>query len=643
MTERNFYLENIPMDEAQARLRQALYEAGKGDPLPGEVVGLRAALGRVTAGPIWAKLSAPHYHASAMDGYAVRAADTIGATETAPITLSVPDLAIPVNTGDALPQGRNAVIMIEHVQVLDDGANISITAPVTPWQYIRMVGEDMVATELVLPANHKLRPVDLGAIAGCGHAQVSVRRRPRVVIIPTGTELVSAGVPPAPGQIIEYNSIVLGAQIEAAGGEVVTLPITPDRLDSLRAALQTALAEAPDLLLILSGSSAGSKDFTASVVREAGQLLVHGIAVRPGHPVIMGMIQHTPVIGVPGYPVSAALTGELFIEPLIAAWLGQPSEERPRVTATSTRKLSSPVGDDDFVRVAVAQVGERVLATPLGRGAGVITSLVRADGLAHVPRFNEGVDIGREMQIILYRTPDEIRHTGLIIGSHDPMLDLLAQFLSAHHPGDRLNSANVGSLGGLVALRRKEAHLTGIHLLDENTGEYNVSFVQKQLSNLPVQVVTFAHREQGLMVAPGNPLGIGGIEDLPRARYVNRQRGAGTRLLLDFELRRRAIAPESIPGYDQEEYTHLGVAVAVASGVADCGMGVRSAAQALGLDFVWVGWERYDFVIPCEHLEHPVVAHLLAALNDADFIQQLGAQPGYDVRETGRLVWETPR
>lgn len=642
--DRNFYLENIPMDDARARLRDALKALGKGAPLKGELVDLQSAVGRVTAEPIWAKLSAPHYHASAMDGYAVRAAETINATETQPLTLTVPDQAVPVNTGDPLPPGMNAVIMIEQVQSLDNGANISINAPVAPWQHIRMVGEDMVATELVLPANHKLRPVDLGAIAGCGHAQVSVRRKPRVAIIPTGTELVSATATPAPGQIIEYNSLVLGAQIESAGGAITLLPITPDRMDALREAIQNALRDRPDLLLILSGSSAGSKDFTASLIRAMGQLLVHGVAVRPGHPVIMGILQDTPVFGIPGYPVSAALTGELFIEPLIADWLGQVSAlaMRPRLRATFTRKLLSPIGDDDFVRVALAQVGDRMLATPLGRGAGVITSLVRADGLAHVPRFSEGVDVGREVEVMLYRRPDEIQNTAMFIGSHDPMLDLLGQFLSGYYPGARLSSANVGSLGGLVALRRKEAHLTGIHLLDEESGVYNIPFIQKQLPNHPVQVITFAHREQGLIVAPGNPKRIAGIEDLTRVRYVNRQRGAGTRLLLDYELKQRHIAPTSIAGYEQEEYTHLAVAVAVSTGVADCGLGVRSAAIALGLDFIGVGWERYDFVVPIEHLQHPIVEKILAVLHQSDFLAQLAAQPGYDVRETGQIQWEAP-
>jgi putative molybdopterin biosynthesis protein len=303
-----------------------------------------------------------------------------------------------------------------------------------------------------------------------------------------------------------------------------------------------------------------------------------------------------------------------------------------------TRKLVSPTGDDDFVRVTLAQVGERLLAAPLSRGAGVITSLVRADGLAHIPRFSEGVDVGQPVDVMLYRPLEAIQQTVMAMGSHDPMLDLLGQFLATRYPGHRLTSANVGSIGGLVALRRKEAHLAGAHLLDPQTGDYNVSYVRQYLPDEAVQLVTFAHREQGLITAPRNPHNVRSIDDLPRVRYVNRQRGAGTRLLLDYELEKRGIAAEHIAGYEREEYTHLAVAAAIASGMADCGLGVRSAAMALGLEFVPVGWERYDLVIPTVHLSHPGVQHILALLRDAEFKQALGAQPGYDTRATGEIV-----
>lgn len=635
-SDRNIYLEDIPMAGAQAQLRAALETAGKLAPLPGERIGLDEALGRVVAEPIWAKVSSPHYHAAAMDGYAVRAADTRGATETRPIRLRVPEQAVPVNTGAPLPDVTNAVIMIEHTQPVDD-STIEIRAPVVPWQHVRMMGEDMVATELVLPANHVLRPHDLGAIAGCGHVEVVVRRKPRVAVLPTGSELVAPTADPKPGDVIEYNSIVLGAQVREAGGEFTRWRALPDDPEAIKQAILDASA-GHDLVLVLSGSSAGSRDFTAQAIREIGTLLVHGVAVRPGHPVIIGLVRDVPVIGVPGYPVSAALTGEIFIRPLLHLWLGQSPPDYERVNGILTRKVVSPTGDDDFVRVTVGQVGDQVLVTPLARGAGVITSLVRADGLLHIPRFSEGVDAGSSVEVMLFRPLEAIRRTVVAIGSHDPMLDLLGQYLAARFPGYRLASANVGSLGGLVAQRRGHAHMSGTHLLDPETGEYNMAYIKRTLGTMPVRVITFAHREQGLIVAPGNPEGIQSLDDLTRVRYVNRQRGAGTRVLLDYELERRGIAPDEVDGYDREEYTHLAVAAAVASGSADCGMGIRNAAIALELDFIPVTFERYDLVIPERFWDLPMIQYVIALLRDDEFQAAVAAQPGYDVSEMGQEV-----
>lgn len=638
LQKRNVYLENIPIEEARQALWMALTEIGKDIPLAGETVNLADSLGRVTAESVQAKISAPHYHAAAMDGYAVIAEDTIEATETRPVTLSRERIS-EVNTGASLPENRNAVIMIEHTQEVEDG--ILIRASIPPWKHVRMLGEDIVATELVIPANHKIRPVDIGAIAGCGHHQVTVRRKPHVVIIPTGSELVTADTEPEPGQIIEYNSLVLSAQIQEAGGIATILPIQPDKREILESALDNALSLQADLILMLSGSSAGSKDFTASVISKIGQILVHGIAVRPGHPVIMGIVRDTPIIGVPGYPVSAALTGELFIQDLIAGWLGQQADmkTRPRIKAQSTRKINSPTGDDDFVRVTVAKVGDKILATPLARGAGVITSLLRADGLARIPRFSEGVDMREELEVILYRNLHAIEQTVLTMGSHDPMLDLLAQFLATQHPGTRLTGANIGSMGGLVALKRDETHIAGMHLLDEESGEYNIPYIKKQLKDRPVKVITFAHREQGFIVQPGNPKNIHTFEDLRRVTFVNRQRGAGTRLLLDFELKKREISPDDVQGYQHEEYTHLAVASSVKTDIADCGLGVRSASIALNLDFIPVGWERYDLVIPEKYSNHPGVVNLLETLNSDDFKIALSAQPGYNTDETGVIQY----
>jgi putative molybdopterin biosynthesis protein len=672
--QRKFYLEDIPLDDAWAAFRGALEAAGRWQPLEAETIPLSEANGRVTAAPVWARLSSPHYHAAAMDGYAVRAENTIGATERTPVALALSEakgrkgegeqgstlspllpfspaddkvpVAHAVNTGHPLPAWANAVIMIEHVQpvTLPGGrAGIEIRAAVPPWHHVRSMGEDMVATELVLPANHRLRPVDLGALAGSGHATVAVYRRPRVAIIPTGSELVpvEAGEPEA-GQIIEYNSLVLAAQVENWGGLATRWPIVADNFDAIRDAVLEAIA-GHDLILLNAGSSAGSEDYTAHVVEALGRLLVHGVAVRPGHPVILGMIESTaaPIIGVPGYPVSAALTGEIFVEPLLARWQGQQPRQPATLQGALSRKLVSHTGDEDFVRVVVGRVGEAYTVTPISRGAGVITSLVRADGIVRVPRFSEGHDAGAAVTVHLYRDPREIERTLVAIGSHDLILDVLAQFLAAGHDGLRLASANVGSLGGLVALRRGEAHLAGSHLLDTETGEYNVSYIRRYLPGQEIALVTLAGREQGWMVPPGNPKGLRVWADAARAdvELVNRQRGAGTRVLLDYELSKLGIEPAAVRGYEREEYTHLAVAAAVASGAADAGLGIRAAARALKLDFVPLAHEAYQLVIPHAHYESELMQPLLELLGDGKFRAAVAAMPGYDLAEMGSVKW----
>jgi putative molybdopterin biosynthesis protein len=641
---RKVYLDDIPLSEAWQKLAAALEAVGQWQPLGEEELPLPAALGRVTARPIYARVSSPHYHGSAMDGYAVRSAETAAASEAAPVLLALGSRAKYVDTGDPVPAWADAVIPIENVQVIEDAqaSGIEIRASVAPRQHVRLMGEDLVATELVLAANHTLRPVDLGAVAAGGHAMVWVRRQPRVAVIPTGTELVAVGTPLKPGDILEYNSIVLAAQVEVWGGVATRCPIVPDD----RARLEAAVAEAAlthDLVLLNAGSSAGSEDFSALIVQTLGQLLVHGIAVRPGHPVILGLLgrpgaARVPIIGVPGFPVSAALTGELFVEPLLTKWLGRAPQVPLEMDAVITRKVYSPPGDDEYLRVTVGEVGQRVVATSLSRGAGVITSLTRADGMVLIPRQSEGLEAGDRIRVRLLRPADEIRQAIVAIGSHDLTLDLIAQFLA--EKGVRLSSANVGSQGGLVALRRGEAHLAGSHLLDPETGDYNRSYIKKYLPDIPVTLMTLVGREQGLLVRRGNPLKLRSLADLARSevRFVNRQRGAGTRVLLDYELNKLGLAVGAIRGYDFEEFTHLAVAAAVASDLADGGLGIAAAAQALDLDFVPLFVERYDLVMPEVYYQSPRLRPLLDLLHDAHFRREVAALPGYDVQPMGTVV-----
>ena len=654
----SFYLTDVPIDEAWSAFATALDKVGLWRALRVEFVPLEQANGRLTAQAVWAKQSSPHYHASAMDGFAVRARDTVGASETQPIQLTLTDNkpagerpTTAVHTGQPLPPWADAVIMIEHTQTVslpNGDPGIEIRAACPPWQHVRPLGEDMVATELVLPANHRLRPVDLGALAGSGNDTVAVFAQPRVAIIPTGSELVPLAAAVSgqltPGQIIEYNSLVLAAQVTEWGGMPTRWPIVPDDPEAIQTAVLQA-ANDHDLILLNAGSSAGTKDYTAQVVQAIGELFIHGVAVRPGHPVILGMVTRSPspvpIIGVPGYPVSAALTGELFVEPLLAKWQDRPPYQPPTITATLTRKLNSPTGDDDFVRVAVGRVGNKTLATPISRGAGVITSLVRADGLVRIPRFSEGADVGSQVTVRLYREPAEIDQTLLMIGSHDLTIDLMAQFL-AERSGMRISSANVGSLGGLVALRRGECHLAGSHLLDAETGVYNDAYIRQYIPDQPIVVVHLVRRAQGWMVPKGNPHGLTGWDDLkrPSLRFINRQRGAGTRVLLEFECRQRHISPDQINGYHREAYTHWAVAAAIASGTADFGLGVHAAAQALDLDFIPLTDEPYELVMTQTQYASEKIAPLLALLADKAFQKAVSALPGYNPAEMGtrRLI-----
>ncbi|MHB0987066.1 MAG: molybdopterin biosynthesis protein [Bellilinea sp.] len=651
----NFYLNDIPLEQAWQRFDQALESAGMNGVLGSEEVGLDESLvGRVTAAPVWALTSSPNYHSAAMDGFALCSETIRNAMPTAPVILAVGEQAAYVDTGDPLPVWANCVVPIENVEPLNlNGApavdarkpeQIRLRAALPPWSHVRPMGEDIVATQLILPSGHVLRPVDLGAAAASGHKVLRIAKKPRVAIIPTGSELVPPGSEVRRGDIIEYNSLVLAGQVHSWGGDPQRFPIIPDDLKKIRLQVQAA-AEDHDLILLNAGSSAGAEDFSAQVIAELGQVLVHGVAVRPGHPVILGMLRRSsgkmiPIIGVPGYPVSAALTGEIFVEPLLARWTGRPAAQPIAIEAAITRKIASPAGDDDYVRVVVGRVGERLLAAPLARGAGVITSLVRADGLTILPRGTQGVEAGATIRVRLYRAPAELEQTIFCIGSHDVTLDLLAQHLAAR--GRRLVSANVGSQGGLVALRRKEAHLAGAHLLDPASGEYNLAAVRQYLAGVGVNIYGWVGREQGLMVAQGNPKGVKGLADLtrPGMTFVNRQRGAGTRVLLDYQLEKSGIKPDQVRGYDLEEFTHLAVAAAVASGRADCGLGIPAASQALGLDFIPLFHEQYDLIVPVEFAASPLLVPLFDVMHNETFKRDVAALPGYDISRMGILIAE---
>jgi putative molybdopterin biosynthesis protein len=637
---REIYLEEKPLQEALEGYLTFLRGLGTLDPGRAEKLPVKDACGRVTAAPVFADVSHPHFHASAMDGFAVAARRTFGATEQEPFQLKVGEEALPVDTGDLLPEGCDAVIMIEDTHEWKPGF-IEITAAVFPYQNVRVMGEDVVATEMILPANHLIRPVDVGAMLAGGVGTVQVHPRPRVGIIPTGTEVVEPGSVLKPGDIVEFNSAVFSEMVKEWGGVPVRYAIVPDDFAVLREAVLRAGAEC-DVIILNAGASAGREDYTAAVVRDCGSLHTHGVAIKPGKPVVLGEVGGKPFLGIPGYPVSAVLNMELFVRPVILAKQGRVALEREKTTALLSRRVVSPAGVEEFVRVKLGKIGDIIVAMPLGRGAGRLLTLVRADGILRVPRFSEGLEAGSQVPVELLRNRREIEDTIVVIGSHDLALDIIANFLRIQFPESSLSSAHVGSLGGLLALKRGEAHAAGTHLLDPETGEYNISYVQKYLDGVPVVLVNLSHREQGFIVAPGNPKEIRDFQDLGRdgVRFVNRQRGAGTRVLLDFNLQRLGMDAKQVTGYQREEYTHLAVAAAVAGGTADVGLGIRAAAVALGLDFLPVAEERYDLCVLRDYWEGMVGARLRAVLGDDNFREAVLARGGYDLRDCGRVLYE---
>ena len=638
---RNYYLSDIALPEAEDIFFGECYILDVIKSPLSENLTLTESLGRVTADPVWASTSSPAYDSSAMDGVAVRSEDTIGASETNPLRLIIGSTAAWVDTGDPMPDNFNAVVMIENV-IEENEASILITDPVAPLQHVRPLGEDIVATELILPERHTITPPDMAACAAAGLSHISVIVKPKVAIITTGDELVPLGTKVKPGDIIDSNSVLIDGLISQWGGQTTTLGPIPDDYRKISNCVKSALNDF-DIVIINAGSSAGRDDHTASIIAELGTVLVHGVAIRPGHPVVLGIAENKPIVGLPGYPVSTALTAEIFIKPLITTSAGNGHHLiENQIPAIITRKVNSQMGEDEFLRVKLGKVGNKTVATPLQRGAGVIMSLVRSDGFVKIPRFAEGLDYGSQIMVNLNKTQQSIEDTIVCIGSHDMALDLISSRLKRIAPHITFASSHVGSLAGIRAIQNSEAHMAGSHLLDPDTGIYNISYIERYLDHVPMKLVRLVGRIQGLIIPKGNPKNVTTLTDLvrPDVNFVNRQRGSGTRVLLDSQLKELNIPNENINGYHREEFSHLSVAATVQGGNADVGLGILSAATALDLDFIPVMDEHYDLIIPDEYYQSNLLLPMINLINSPDFRESVDALGGYDTRDMGKVIAE---
>ncbi len=636
---RHVYLRTLPIPEARERVRQAMKQILPHPPQ--ERVQVSQAAGRITAAAQYAQYSAPTYHSAAMDGVALRAEATFPAREGQPVTLQFAQDFVWINTGEPLPENMDAVVMIEHVQQLDQ-ETISLEQPVFPWQHVRRMGEDIVATELLLAQNHVLSAYDLGVLLSAGVWEVDVLSRPHIHFMPTGDEILDYLQQPEPasGQVIESNSLVLGNLASSWGCNTSRETPVADNLEDLQQALQRALDSEADIIVISAGSSSGSRDYTRTLIEQFGQVLVHGIAAMPGKPSLVGIAQNKLIIGAPGYPVSAVVCFEQLVKPLLQDIWGLRPPPRPKAQVQLTRKVPSKLGQDEFLRLSIGRVQDKLVGTPLSRGAGLITSLCRAQGLGKIPADSEGLTAGSTLDVELLVSREELEKVLICVGSHDNILDLLANELMGLPEPIKLASTHLGSMGGISALKNTSTHIAGMHLFDPDSQDYNLPFLQKYLPDQDLLVVNLAVRQQGFILHRNNPKQIKGFQDLTRkdVRFINRQRGAGTRILLDHHLRQEGINPEQIQGYQQEEYTHMATAINVLNQAADCALGIYAAARALGLDFLPLTRERYDLVLPTAWRREPRIKMLLELLQNPDLHSKIEKLGGYETRLTGRIM-----
>ena len=655
-SKRNIYLEMKSLEEAiEILFKKFPYK----NAFSGEAIPVPDSVGRVLAEPVTAKISSPNFHAAAMDGIAVDAKQTFGASEISPKKLVSGKDAFYINTGHQLPPGTNAVIMIEHLNILEDSKTIKsntikkntiesvieIEAPAFPWQHVRKMGEDIVATQLLFTRNHLITPYCIGALLNGGIFEVSVRRKPKVLIIPTGSELVdwrkTSLQDIKAGQVIESNSFVLGSLAIKCGAEFKRHKMIMDNPEKIKDAVSNAVDADYDIVLIIGGSSAGSEDYAKFVISSLGKVYLHGVTMMPGKPVLFGAVKNKPVFGIPGYPVSAITAFEQLVQPLLLKMIGLPDFQRQNIKVAPVRKIASKLGIEEFLRVKLGVVGNKTVATLLPRGSGSITTLTEADGIIRIPKHIEGIKDNEIVKAELLRPISSIQNSIVIVGSHDNTLDLLSDNIKTTHNKITISSSHVGSMGGLMAIKKGVCHLSGSHLLDVENGLYNISYIKKYLPDTPVRVVNLVLRDQGFIVKLRNPKKIKGIEDLQREdiSFINRQSGSGTRVLLDYKLNQLGINPETVTGYENEEYTHMSVAVAVLSGTADVGLGIYAAAKALGLDFIPIVTEQYDLIIPEIYFESEKIQILLETIRSDIFKKGVVKLGGYGTEKTGELIF----
>ena len=620
------YLNNTPLGEAKEKYLSHLKERGFN--CKTEAVPSVSAYGRVLAEAVYAKICSPHYNASAMDGIAVKASDTYGANESSLVILTKEQYTV-VDTGDPIPDSADAVIMVEDVTEIGD-SKVSIISAVHPWQNVRQVGEDICMGDMIAPSFTKVTPSLCGAFLAGGVLETKCIKRPVFGIIPTGDEIVSPKENPEKGEIIEFNSTIFSAMLNEWSAESKIYPIVKDKKDLLNEVISKASEEC-DAVLVLAGSSAGKDDYTSTIIEELGEVLFHGLAIKPGKPAVLGRIGNAPVVGLPGYPVSAIVVMREIVRDMIAFLSHKTIRDEEKINAVLGKRIISSLKYREYVRVTLGKIGDSYVAVPLPRGAGIVTSFTKADGIIVVPQNCEGIEQGEAVEVVLVSGNKDIESSVIVTGSHDPIIDEINDLLKIKGYPFSVSSSHVGSMGALNAVKMNQAHLGGIHLLDTETGRYNESYVEKYLDSDSAVLIKGIGRIQGLMVEKGNPKNIKRFDDIRGLRYANRQLGSGTRILFDYLLKAHNIGKDEIDGYRNEEFTHTAVAAQIAGGNADCGLGIYSAAQMYGLDFIEITVEEYDLIVNSNFIDTPMYNAFMEVFQSDELKKRMMKMGGYKI------------
>lgn len=632
------YLKTLTTEEALSKILAVTGPIEDEEGLPAH-----QCMGRITTRALFAQFSNPFFLCAAMDGYSVSYERTLGADLTHPMNLPRSQVD-QVNTGDPLRSGANAIIMIEDVEEHEDC--ITIRKPVYLWQNVRMIGEDIIEGDMLLPVNHSITVYDVGLLISAGVTHVHVRKRPRMTVIPTGKELIDIFEerfdPQGEPRLIDFNSYTLKCMAEETGYEFSISAIARTKED-LRATVSHAV-KANDVVLINAGSSAGREDYTEEIIKELGTILFHGVSMMPGKPAMFGLINDKPVFGIPGYPVSAAMTFRTFLVPLFEKFM-KAKKYGKAVTCETAYKMPSRVGIEEKIRVNLIENNGVYHAIPLPRGASLFSSMAKADGIVIIPENLEGYNEAEKVRCELLRDEGEITGRIHIVGSHDLSLDVMRDLLKSRHPGIDLISTHTGSMSGIMALKKGITPLATTHILDEKEQVYNIPDIQKYLPETAVKLIHIAKRTQGLLVAEGNPKGLKNVADLakPGVRSVNRQVGSGTRILFDAILAKEGLHKKDINGYDREESSHTAVGILVRESIADAGIGIYSVAKTFSLGFIPLAEEEYDLLVTKEFTADSRFAMLMDILISVEFKNKLLALGGYNVEDTGKIKYEQDR